>query len=466
MQKERLSRWKYRIQEDTKQPAYKKIADLIEEDVDTGHLQTRDRLPPLRDLAKAIGINYTTAARAYTEARKRGLIDSHPGSGSYVKGKTARVQLGPGSYEMTMNLVIEPSIPTLIEQVRDSAIAVMAQHDLYSMLRYQAFGGQKEDREAAMKWLSRRIKQPVFEQTLVSPGIHSTLVGLVTLLVRPGQSLCVESLCYPGIKAIAAQLGLTLHSLDRDSDGPLVRAFEDICKRGNVGALYINPTIQNPTTTTISKGRREAIADVALRYNIPIIEDDAYTMLSTKNIAPFAEIVPELTYYITGTSKCFGPGVRSAFLYAPSKRHAQRATGAMRAMSVMSSPLTDAIVTEWINDGTAEAMIRAIRTEAKARLKLAEKYLGRQRVHSEEGAFHLWLNLPKANNWNPSELAVQLREHGVSAVSSAAFSTDNNPPNALRVCFGGPISRSDWEEGLHAMADLIEQPSYLSAAHH
>jgi hypothetical protein len=49
------------------------------------------------------------------------------------------------------------------------------------------------------------------------------------------------------------------------------------------------------------------------------------------------------------------------------------------------------------------------------------------------------------------------------AVASAAFSTDNNPPDAIRLCFGGPISRDDWEEGLHHVADLIEQPAYLSS---
>jgi DNA-binding transcriptional MocR family regulator len=191
--------------------------------------------------------------------------------------------------------------------------------------------------------------------------------------------------------------------------------------------------------------------------------DDAYTLLSDEKITPLADLAPELTYYIMGTSKCFGPGLRSAFLHAPGKRQTQRAAGAMRAMSVMSSPLTDALVTEWITDGTADAMLRAIRTEGIARLKLAEQYLGRHRIASASGAFHLWLKLPRASNWNPSELAVQLRSHGVSAVASAAFSTDNHPPDAIRLCFGGPISRDSWEEGLQQVADLIDQPAYLSS---
>lgn len=458
-----LERWLTQLKASKGTPAYRLIADLISADIDSGRLTARDRLPPLRELATALGINYTTAARAYSEARKRGLIDSHPGSGSYIKGRTAVVQPSHGTYEMTMNLVIEPSIPTLIEQVRDSAIAVMAQHDLYALLRYQAFGGSQFDREAALLWLDQRLDDARLEHTMVCPGIHSALLGLFTHLVAPGQVICVESLAYPGIKAIAAQLGLCLHSLQRDADGPLVTPFEDACKTGKVAVLYLNPTIHNPTTTTIPAGRREALADVALRYSIPIIEDDAYALLSETAVTPMANLAPQLTYYIMGTSKCFGPGMRSAFLHAPGKRQAQRVAGAMRALSVMSSPLVNALVSNWIRDGTAEAMRRAIRMEAKARLKLAEQHLGRQRLFSAPGAFHLWLKLPRSSNWDPSELAVQLRQLGVSAVSSAVFSTDNNPPAALRLCFGGPITRSDWEEGVQQVADLIDQPAYLSS---
>lgn len=461
-----LQRWARRLRNSKGQPAYRLIADLIADDVDSGRLQARDRLPTLRDLAAATGINYTTAARAYAEARNRGLIDSHPGSGTFVKGKTASVRPSLGSYEMTMNLMVEPAIPTLVEQIRDSAISVIAQKDVYSLLRYQAFGGTRENKEAAMIWLDRRLPNVDAERLLICPGIHSALVGLMSTLIEPGKELCVESLAYPGIKAIAAQLGIALHSLERDGDGPLVRPFEDACKQGTVGAIYLNPTIHNPTTSIMCQSRRDVLADVALRYSIPIIEDDAYTMLAEKPPTSFAELAPELTWYITGTSKCFGPGVRSAFLHTPSKRHSQRVAAAMRALHVMSSPLTDALVSRWILDGTADDMLKATRREAIARLRIAEEQLGVKRIHASEGAFHLWLKLPKASDWNPSELAMHLRQLGVSAVSSAAFSTDNNPPDAVRLCFGGPISREQWEESLHQVTDLIDQPAYLTTGMH
>jgi DNA-binding transcriptional MocR family regulator len=461
-----LQRWVRLLKDTSGKPAYRAIADIIADDINTGRLQPRDRLPPLRDLADACGLNYTTTVRAYAEARKRGLIESHPGSGSYVKGKAAQLKPSVGSYEMTMNLMIEPAIPTLIEEIKDSAMTVITQADIYSLLRYQAFGGSRENREAALTWLRRRIPDARFDQTLICPGIHSTLVGLVSALIAPGKALCVESLVYPGIKAITAQLGIDLYPVERDSDGMLVRPFEDACKEGNISALYLNPTIQNPTTTTMSRSRREVLADVALRYSIPIIEDDAYTMLADNPPPAFATLAPELTYYITGTSKCFGPGVRSAFLHTPGKRQTQRVLAALRATSVMSSPLTDLMVTQWIRDGVADNMIKAVRREADARCTIAREHLDNHQIVAADGAFHLWLKLPRQSEWSPVELAAHLRSMGVSAVASSAFSTDNNPPDAIRLCYGGPISRDEWRQRITQAADVIEHPYLVHSNTH
>ena len=78
------SHWLRRLQV-SDQPAYLQIADLIAEDLRTGRLVARDRLPTLRELAGDLGLNYTTVARGYAEARKRGLITSRPGMGTTAR---------------------------------------------------------------------------------------------------------------------------------------------------------------------------------------------------------------------------------------------------------------------------------------------------------------------------------------------------------------------------------------------
>lgn len=443
-------------------PAYLLIADLIAEDVRNGRLASRDRLPTLRELADQLHLNYTTVARAYAEARKRGLIDSRPGMGTYVRGSAPSVPLRGGSgSEMTMNNPPEPQDPALVERLRSSAAEVLLQADPYALLRYQDFGGTPEDRDAAVLWLRQRLPDCEASRVLICPGIHSALAALISQLARPCELICVESLTYPGIKAMAAQLGVQLHALTLDDEGPSAAEFEQACKTLKPKAFYCNPTMLNPTTTTTSRVRREALADIALRYSIPIIEDDAYSMLPFEAASPLALLAPGLTYYITGFSKCLGAGLRVAYVCAPSERAAQRLAGALRATTVMASPITNALATRWVHDGTAIAMRDAIRDESIARQLLAEQHLARYSVLSRPESFHLWLTLD--SSWSVVELASYLRTRGVGVVASAAFSTDGDPPDAVRICLGGPTTREECNAALELIDDTLEHPEHPHA---
>ncbi|MDM0014481.1 PLP-dependent aminotransferase family protein [Variovorax sp. J22P168] len=443
-------------------PAYLLLADLIADDIRTGRLVARDKLPTLRDLAVELQLNYTTVARGYAEARKRGLIDSRAGSGTFIRGSSPSLPLrGGGGAEMTMNLPPEPQDSALLERMQHSAGRVLAESDPWNLLRYQDFGGTGRDKEAGMQWLRRRVPDCRLDQILVCPGIHSVLTALFSQLARPGELICVEALTYPGVKAIATQLGIQLHALPLDEEGPMGESFEHACRTLKPKALYCNPTLNNPTTATISRARREALADIALRYAIPIIEDDAYAMLPRQVPPALATLAPELTTYITGFSKTLGAGLRNAYVCSPSARQSQRLAGALRATTVMASPITNALATLWVEDGTAEAMLQAVRNESNARQALAARHLGEHGVPAVADCFHLWLPLSSA--WSTVEFASYLRTQNVGVVASAAFSTDGLPPDAVRVCLGGPMTREDCDQALRLIADTLAHPRHPHA---
>lgn len=456
------SHWAKRIAESAK-PAYLTIPDLIEEALADGRLQARDRLPGLRDMAEALNLNYSTVARAYGEARKRGLIDAKAGAGTYVRGRAPALPLRAGTgAEMTMNMPPEPA--ELGARLRESAAALIGTADPYMLLRYQDFGGTPADRAIANLWLRQLVPTSAADRLLICPGIHSALVALLSQVSRGGQTLCVEDLAYPGIKAIAAQLGLRVQALPCDEEGMIGAAFESFCKAQKPAVLYCNPTIQNPSTRTMPQARREILTDIALRYNVPIIEDDAYGMLSRETPDAFASLVPELTYYITGLSKCLGAGLRTAFVLAPTPRHAQRLAGTLRATTVMASPLTTLLACAWIKDGTLDEMLMAIRDENNARQAIAARVLAGHPYATHTDGFHLWLPLAAHSAWRPSELALHLRSRGIGAVSAAAFSTDGNPPDAIRLCLGGPSEQDEIEESLQIVADTLDDPHHLHSA--
>jgi DNA-binding transcriptional MocR family regulator len=177
-----------------------------------------------------------------------------------------------------------------------------------------------------------------------------------------------------------------------------------------------------------------------------------------------ASFAPELTYYVTGLSKSFGAGLRVAYLQAPTPRQTQRLAGALRATTVMASPFTVSLATQWVIDGTAQEMLNAIRSESRARQAIAARVLEGWSYDAHADGFHLWLPIPGVDGWSSSELALQLRNQGIAAVASAAFSTDGNPPNAVRVCLGGSKNREECEEALRIIAETLEHPHHLHSA--
>src|SRR5947209_12862447 len=98
-------------------PRYLAIAAAIEADIAAGRLTPGDRLPPQRELARRLDLDFTTVARGYVEAGKRGLLESVVGRGTFVRRKAmVRGEPGPGRSraDFTMNLPPEPEDPALL----------------------------------------------------------------------------------------------------------------------------------------------------------------------------------------------------------------------------------------------------------------------------------------------------------------------------------------------------------------
>lgn len=439
-------------------PAYQLIPELIAEDLQQGRLAPRERLPPLRDLAGVLQLNYTTVVRGFAAARERGLIASRPGLGSYVRGSFIGLPLRAGTgAEMTMNLPPEIEDHPAMQALQERAAALVTATPLHDLMRYQDFGGTARDRELGAQWLAPMVPDATAERVLVAPGIHSVLLALVSLLVKPGQSLCVEAMVYPGLKAIAAQLNIQLHPLAMDANGLLPDEFEAACKSTHVAALYLCPNLHNPTTATLPIARRERLADIALRYSIPIIEDDAYGMLPAAAPPALADYAPGLTYYVSGMSKWLGAGVRTAYVLSPSATATQRLAGALRATTVMASPFIAAIVSGWLEQGLGADVLAAVRSECAWRSTLIRERLGPLGVRTHPHGFHAWLPLPVPEDGRAlaHDLAVDLQALGVAAVAGSAFSTDRQPPEGLRLCLGGGLTRDDCGRALQAVAEAV-----------
>jgi DNA-binding transcriptional MocR family regulator len=439
------------------QPAYIAIADAIATDIRQGVLSADDQLPPQRQLAESLGLNFSTISRAYNEAQRRGLIEARVGQGTFVRAAatpTAPTRAaGTPAIDMSMNLPPEPDDSALLAKMESAFQRIRT--DVRSLLRYQPFGGTAADREVAAGWLARRGIAPSLDQTLVCAGTHSVLDALFSLLAASAGSICCDTITYTGARAVAAERGISLLGLASDRDGVTPEALDRACREAKPSAFYCNPTIQNPTAVTQSLQRRHALVDVARRYGLPIIEDDPYGLLPEDAPPSFAQLAPELTYYVGGLSKTLGAGLRLAYLVAPDARAVARVNGVLRATSVMASPISIALATQWITDGTADELVAFVRSESGVRQSIAAAALAGQDYSAHPQGFHIWLRLP--DGCNRVAFASSLRESGVGVVTSDAFTVHGAPIEALRICLGGTTSRAQIHRALEIVAMALSQ---------
>src|SRR5439155_2083568 len=157
---------------------------------------------------------------------------------------------------------------------------------------------------------------------------------------------------YPGISDLASHLHLRLRNVALDKDGLRPDALDEACRTGNPAALYCMPSFQNPTAVLMPEARRREIAEVAIRHQLTVIEDDVYGFLAP-NAIPLSTFLPESqSFFITSTSKSIAPGLRIGYLLAPSAMIERLSVAVLRTL-VNAPPAMAELATSLITEGVA-----------------------------------------------------------------------------------------------------------------
>jgi DNA-binding transcriptional MocR family regulator len=440
-------------------PAFKRIVDALSADITNGRLKRGQQIPTHRALAKALRLDLTTVTRAYSEARRRGIIEAQIGRGTFVSETTLRTPENvPHAVkaDLSMNVPPQPIEANLDLHIAQGFKAIQDETGLAAFLNYQQPGGSDDEREVAAQWLRRRVPGARSDRLIVYPGNQAILFNTLLSLTSPGNVVLTEALTYPGAKAAAHQLGLQLVGIEMDADGIRPEALKSACKKHKPKAVYLTPTLQNPTTATLPPKRREAIADIIRETKTILIEDDAYGWLDP-TASPIANLIPERTYLAVGLSKCIAPALRISYLLVPGAEAEHEMRECLAATVQMQAPLMVALSTHWIRTGIADEIILAIRNEAAGRQRLASKFL--KGIPHAAGAHghHLWLPLPGRRN--RTELLGQAVRRGLAVVGDDAFAVDAAPYPAVRVCLGAPRRREELAQGLQILAEVFLSPA-------
>ncbi len=439
-------------------PVFMRIVQALAADIASGRLARGQQLPTHRALAGALDLDLTTVTRAYGEARRRGLLEAHVGRGTFVSETTARaardipVQV---TIDLSMNVPPQPVEANLDLRIAQGLEAIQTQSSFSAFLNYQRPGGSDEERAIAASWLRPRVPEASAGRLVIYPGNQAILFNALLSLASPGDVVLTEALTFPGMKAAAETLGVRLVGVAMDEEGVLPDALRAACRAHAPKAVYLTPTLHNPTTATMSAERREIVADIIRRAGTALIEDDAYGLLEPA-VPPIATLIPERTWLAVGLSKCIAPALRVSYLLAPDASAEQQMRRNLQATMQMPPPLMVALVTHWLRTGVADKIILAIRHEATGRQLLARKLLKGIAYAARASGHHLWLPLPRP--WSRTEFLAHALRHGLAVVGDDAFSTDGAAAPGVRVSLGAARNRAELAQALELLAGALRSP--------
>lgn len=437
---------------------YLAIADAIAIAVADGRLQPGTPLPPQRELAYALGLALGTVTRAYAEAERRGLIEGQVGRGSFVRRRMSgtererayyRAAERPEVIDLGMNL----PVPGPADARLGAALAALAREGHLAATFGRGVPAENPRHCAAgAKWLQRLGFDALAEETLVTVGGQHALLVAFMATTSPGDPVLVEPHSFPPVKQIARHLKLRLCPAPVDDEGLTPEGLDELCRKTNAKALYAMPTLQSPTTATMSTERRRRIADVARRRGLAIIEDDVYGHLPARRPPPLAAFAPERVLLVSGLSKSVAPWLRVGYLRVP-EQFAGSARSAI-AMSCWTPPALSAeLASRWIEDGSADAMLAWQRREIRARQKIARKILGEHAGRSSLDGLHLWLRLPEGVGSEAFQTAAERRN--VRVISSGMFAVGRDTVSAICLALGQPRTRELLRRGIEIIESLL-----------
>ncbi len=214
-----------------------------------------------------------------------------------------------------------------IQRIREAADTVLAERG-QEALQYSTTEGMPELRALIAKRLSAGKFQISPDNILITSGSQQAVDMIARILLDEGDRVMVENPTYVGMLTSWKPFHLRFSPVPTDDDGMCVDELEALLESGDPHKMmYAIPTFQNPQGTSLTLERREKLADILVRHNLPFVEDDPYgelrysgeempTVLQLEAARRGSTTVDGSVMYCGTFSKILTPGLRIGWVAA------------------------------------------------------------------------------------------------------------------------------------------------------
>ncbi len=448
-------------------PLYCRIADSIEDAIGEGALAPGEKLPPQRNLAYDIGVTIGTVSRAYALARERGLVSGEIGRGTYVSAhaeSAARMQEAelpskgvPLQTGQTTDMIrLDSTAAPDVGQAAyiGAALAGIVRDHPFETIDYIRKIPQSW-KEAGRTWLASHGWQAETGNVVPTLGVHAAAMAIIASVTGPGDRIAMEELSYASVARGATAIGRRIVTVAADSEGFDPAEFEAVCAQQHPRLVFLSSSTANPTGITMPANRRAAVAEIANRYNVWLIDDMIYDSLARQPVPPMAVFAPERTFTISGLSKSVAAGLRAGWAACP-PHMAERVLAAQKLITGGKPFLISELAARLVLNGEADLLRDRVGKEVAARVEIASRMLDGLEFSRDPRCPFLWVELPEP--WKSSEFRHAAANVGVLVDDEDEFKTARLDRAFYRFRIGltQPASRERMSDGLMRLRRLLD----------
>lgn len=239
----------------------------------------------------------------------------------YIKGSAIRELLKLTEQPEIISFAGGLPAPELfpIEEMKEVCVRVL-DTDGKAALQYSPTEGYMPLRKIIAERMKKSGVEISPEHILITSGSQQGLDFCGKVFLDEGDTVICESPSYLGaLNAFKSYLPKFVE-VEMDKDGMKMDELEKALQANpNAKFIYTIPDFQNPSGITMSVERRKKLVELAVKYNVPVVEDNPYGELRFEG-----ERLPAIKHFDTegmviflGTfSKIFSPGLRVGWVAA------------------------------------------------------------------------------------------------------------------------------------------------------
>ncbi|HEX8693040.1 MAG TPA: PLP-dependent aminotransferase family protein [Longimicrobium sp.] len=300
------------------------------------------------------------------------------------------------------------------------------------------------------------------EQVFLTTGAQQGMSLLARLLLDEGGQVALEAAVYDGIHGAVKPLRPEILTVPSDAGGIDVDALEALLEGGARPAfVYLIPEGHNPLGVSLGIERRLRLVELARRFEVPLVEDDAYGFLryDGAQVPALRALDADWVLYVGSFSKILAPGLRVGWMVVPE--------ALVPTLSILKhgsdldvTSLAQRCLSAFLDSGALPAHLDRLRAEYRARrdaiLAALERHFPRTvRWSVPAGGMFVWASLPAGGD------AVELLRRAVASeqvafVPGAAFCAHDprQAAHCMRLCFASlPVEKI--EEGIARLGRLL-----------